>query len=94
MPTNIFIKFIFNLQIRDVDCDFRLMRRKIFDVVELESPSGTITFEMVKKIQDAGYRFVEVPVHIFIANTANRNFSTSHGSDARSRRCGAGGGAW
>src|SRR5581483_6075305 len=60
-----FIKLIFNLQIRDVDCDFRLMRRKIFDVVELESASGTITFEMVKKIQDAGYRFVEVPVRHF-----------------------------
>ncbi len=69
-----FIKFIFNLQIRDVDCDFRLMRRKIFDVVELESPSGTITFEMVKKIQDAGYRFVEVPVHHFYRQYGKSQF--------------------
>jgi glycosyltransferase involved in cell wall biosynthesis len=58
-----FIKLIFGLRIRDVDCDFRLMRRAIFDVVELESSTGTITFELVKKAQDAGYRFVEVPVH-------------------------------
>lgn len=69
-----FIKFIFNLQIRDVDCDFRLMRRKIFDVVELESASGTITFEMVKKIQDAGYRFVEVPVHHFYRQYGKSQF--------------------
>lgn len=58
-----FVKFIFGLTIRDVDCDFRLMRRTIFDHIELESVSGTITFELVKKIQDAGYKMVEVPVH-------------------------------
>lgn len=57
-----FVKFLFGLTIRDVDCDFRLMRRAIFDGVTLESTTGTITFEMVKKIQDAGFRIVEVPV--------------------------------
>ena len=56
-----FVKLIFGLTIRDVDCDFRLMRRSIFDVVQLESVTGTITFEMVKKIQDAGFKFAEVP---------------------------------
>jgi glycosyltransferase involved in cell wall biosynthesis len=69
-----FIKFIFDLQIRDVDCDFRLMRRKIFDVVELESTTGTITFELVKKVQDAGYRFVEVPVHHFYRQYGTSQF--------------------
>jgi glycosyltransferase involved in cell wall biosynthesis len=58
-----FVKLLFGLVIRDVDCDFRLMRRAIFEQVTLESTTGTITFEMVKKIQDAGYQIVEVPVH-------------------------------
>lgn len=58
-----FVKLLFGLVIRDVDCDFRLMRRAIFDRVALHSTTGTITFEMVKKIQDAGYTIVEVPVH-------------------------------
>jgi glycosyltransferase involved in cell wall biosynthesis len=58
-----FVKALFGLTIRDVDCDFRLMRRSIFDHITLESITGTITFEMVKKIQDAGYKIVEVPVH-------------------------------
>jgi glycosyltransferase involved in cell wall biosynthesis len=58
-----FVKLIFGLVIRDVDCDFRLMRRSIFDNITLESQSGTITFEMVKKIQDAGYCIGEAPVH-------------------------------
>jgi glycosyltransferase involved in cell wall biosynthesis len=69
-----FIKFIFGLKIKDVDCDFRLMRREIFDVVQLESDSGTITFELVKKAQDAGYRFAEVPVHHFYRQYGDSQF--------------------
>jgi hypothetical protein len=58
-----FVKLAFGLTIRDVDCDFRLLRRSMFDVIQLESRSGTITFEMVKRIQDAGFTIAEAPVH-------------------------------
>lgn len=57
-----FVKYLFGLRIRDVDCDFRLIRRELLNRVALESTTGTITFEMVKKLQDAGARIVEVPV--------------------------------
>src|SRR6202163_804446 len=53
----------FGLTLRDVDCDFRLMRRAIFERINLEKTSGIICVEMMKKIQDAGFRVVEVPVH-------------------------------
>jgi glycosyltransferase involved in cell wall biosynthesis len=56
-------KLAFGLRLRDVDCDFRLMRRAIFDKVHLESNSGVICVEMMKKIQDAGFKIAEVPVH-------------------------------
>jgi len=69
-----FVKLMFGLQIRDVDCDFRLMRRSIFDTVELESVTGTITFEMVKKIQDAGYQFAEVPVNHYYRQYGTSQF--------------------
>ena len=57
------VKLLFGLKVRDVDCDFRLMRRRIFDVVELEKNSGVICLEMMKKFQDAGFRVAEQPVH-------------------------------
>lgn len=60
-----FVKFAFGFRLRDVDCDFRLIRRSVFDRVSLESDTGTICLEMVKKFQDAGFRFAEVPVHHF-----------------------------
>ena len=57
------VRFLFRLRVRDVDCDFRLMRRDIFDRVKLEKDTGVICLEMMRKIQDAGFRVVEVPVH-------------------------------
>jgi glycosyltransferase involved in cell wall biosynthesis len=57
------VKILFGLKVRDVDCDFRLMRRRIFDRVRLEKSSGVICLEMMKKITDAGFTIVEVPVH-------------------------------
>ena len=57
------VKLLFGLRVRDVDCDFRLLRRSIFEQVSLEKTSGVICLEMMKKIQDAGFRIAEVPVH-------------------------------
>jgi glycosyltransferase involved in cell wall biosynthesis len=57
------VSLMFGLTVRDVDCDFRLMRRSIFDRIHLHKTSGVICLEMMKKIEDAGFRIVEVPVH-------------------------------
>jgi hypothetical protein len=57
------VKLLFGLKVRDVDCDFRLMRRRIFEVVRLEKDSGVICLEMMKKFKDAGFRVAEHPVH-------------------------------
>jgi hypothetical protein len=38
------------------------MRRSIFDRIHLEKTSGVICLEMMKKIHDAGFSIVEVPV--------------------------------
>jgi glycosyltransferase involved in cell wall biosynthesis len=59
------VKLAFGLRLRDVDCDFRLIRRRVFDEVKLESDSGVICAEMMVKIQRGGFRVVEVPVHHF-----------------------------
>ncbi|HEY0736812.1 MAG TPA: glycosyltransferase family 2 protein [Herpetosiphonaceae bacterium] len=67
-----FVKLMFGFKLRDVDCDFRLMRRQVFDVIDLESPDGTICLELVKKLQDAKFRFAEVPVHHY-----HRTYGTS-----------------
>jgi glycosyltransferase involved in cell wall biosynthesis len=60
-----FVKLAFGLRLRDVDCDFRLLRRLVFDKVVLTRSSGVICVELMKKVQDHGYRLAEVPVHHF-----------------------------
>ena len=60
-----FVKLAFGLRLRDVDCDFRLMRRKVFEKVRLTRSSGVICVELMKKVQDHGFRIAQVPVHHF-----------------------------
>ena len=57
------VSLLFGLTLRDIDCDFRLLRRSIFDQVSLVKDSGVICVEMIRKIQDAEFRIAEVPVH-------------------------------
>ena len=52
----------FCLSIRDVDCDFRLFRRYVFEEISLESRSGVVCVEMARKFERAGFRMAEVPV--------------------------------
>lgn len=59
------IKLAFGLHLKDVDCDFRLMRRSVFDKVKLTADSGVICVELMKKTQDHGFRLTETPVHHF-----------------------------
>jgi glycosyltransferase involved in cell wall biosynthesis len=56
-------RILFSVKIRDVDCDFRLLRRSVLEKIELEHNSGIVCLELVRKLQDVGARFVEVPVH-------------------------------
>jgi len=57
------VKILFGLKVRDVDCDFRLIRRTVFDRISLHHNSGVICLELMKKLTDAGCRIEEVPVH-------------------------------
>ncbi|MBI5295368.1 MAG: glycosyltransferase family 2 protein [Chloroflexi bacterium] len=66
------VAILFGIRIRDVDCDFRLIPRRVLEEIKLESVSGAVCLELVKKIQDAGYVFAEVPVHHY-----SRKYGTS-----------------
>jgi glycosyltransferase involved in cell wall biosynthesis len=56
------VRRLFRLKTRDVDCDFRLIRRSLLQGLTLESTSGTICVELVRRLQDTGCAIIEVPV--------------------------------
>ncbi|HYO81460.1 MAG TPA: glycosyltransferase family 2 protein [Bryobacteraceae bacterium] len=60
---NAFARFLFRVRIRDIDCDYRLIRRSLLDQIRLTSTSGTICVELVRKLELTGCRVIEVGVH-------------------------------
>jgi glycosyltransferase involved in cell wall biosynthesis len=60
---NAFARCLFRIRLRDVDCDFRLIRRGLLEEIRLTSTSGTICVELVRKLELSGCGVVEVGVH-------------------------------
>jgi glycosyltransferase involved in cell wall biosynthesis len=57
------MRLLFNFKVRDVDCDFRLIRRKALDQFSLNHTSGVICIELVKKLELTECHFVDFPVN-------------------------------
>jgi len=55
--------YLFRLPIRDVDCDFRLVRRSAIERIRLRKSSGAVCVELIRKLSLAGCVFREVPVN-------------------------------
>jgi len=59
---NAFARTLFRIRLRDVDCDFRLIRRDALESLRLTSTSGTICVELVRKLE-LSCEVEEVGVH-------------------------------
>lgn len=56
-------RLLFRLPIRDVDCDFRLIRRSAIRPIELTISGGAVCVELIYKLRRSGCAFAETPVH-------------------------------
>jgi glycosyltransferase involved in cell wall biosynthesis len=50
---------VFDLQVRDLNCSFKLFRREVLRALPLESDDFFIDTEMVVRLHRAGFRYVE-----------------------------------
>jgi len=60
---NVCARLLFRIKIRDIDCDYRLIRRDLLERIQLTSTSGTICVELVRKLELTGCGVVETGVH-------------------------------
>jgi glycosyltransferase involved in cell wall biosynthesis len=60
---NLCARLLFQIRIRDIDCDYRLIRRALLDKIHLTSTSGTICVELVRKLELSGCEVKEIGVH-------------------------------
>ncbi|MCK5598904.1 glycosyltransferase family 2 protein [bacterium] len=74
---NIFVKIVFRIKLKEVDCNFRLIRKNVFDRISINSDTGVICVEMVKKIERAGYRIKQIPVHHYSRRHGSSRFFTT-----------------
>ncbi len=54
---------VFSLNLRDVDCAFKLYRREIFDHIKMESTGALIDTEILARIARKGYLITQKGVH-------------------------------
>jgi glycosyltransferase involved in cell wall biosynthesis len=69
-----FVTTLFRLRVRDVDCDFRLLRRKVIESVSLTCRSGAVCVELMAQVERAGFHVAEVPVHHYPRLTGRSQF--------------------
>ena len=60
---NFCARLLFRIRIRDIDCDYRLIRRELLERIHLTSTSGTICVELVRKLELSGCEVAEIGVH-------------------------------
>jgi glycosyltransferase involved in cell wall biosynthesis len=71
---NRFASFLFRIRLRDIDCDFRLIRRSVLDHARLRSTGGTICVELIRSIEMTGTKVVELPMHHYARQYGRSQF--------------------
>ena len=71
---NFCARLLFRIRIRDIDCDYRLIRRELLEEIHLTSTSGTICVELVRKLELSGCHVAEVGVHHYAREHGKSQF--------------------
>ena len=71
---NFCARLLFRIRIRDIDCDYRLIRRELLEKIHLTSTSGTICVELVRKLELSGCHVAEVGVHHYAREHGTSQF--------------------
>ncbi len=61
----VLIRFLFDLQVRDIDCAFKLFRREVFDEISIDSIGAFVNSEILIRAKKKGFTIKEVPVSHF-----------------------------
>jgi glycosyltransferase involved in cell wall biosynthesis len=62
---SLIIRIIFGIQVRDINCAFKIFRKSIIDGVTLESPGALVNAELLIIARQKGITPIEVPVSHF-----------------------------
>jgi glycosyltransferase involved in cell wall biosynthesis len=72
------VNTLFGMKIRDIDCAFKLYKRKIFDEIEMSSKGALIDTEILARLIHKGYKVTQRGVHHY-----RRTAGTQTGANLR-----------
>ena len=62
---NMLIRLLLGIKVKDIDCAFKLFRRRVFDTIQLNSVGALINTEIFAQARKKGFTVKEVPVSHF-----------------------------
>ena len=57
------VNLLFGMKIKDMDCAFKLYKRRIFDDIKLKSTGALINTEIFARAKNKGYKIFQIGVH-------------------------------
>jgi len=57
------VNLLFGMKIKDMDCAFKLYKRRIFDDVKMKSSGALINTEIFARAKNKGYKIFQIGVH-------------------------------
>jgi len=75
---NLLVRIMFRINVRDIDCAFKLFRREVFDRVKIESKKFFVDAEILAKARFFGFRLVEVGVRHYPRIAGRSTVRASH----------------
>jgi glycosyltransferase involved in cell wall biosynthesis len=75
---NLLVRIMFRINVRDIDCAFKLFRREVFDRVTIESKKFFVDAEVLAKAKYFGFRMVEIGVRHYPRPAGRSTVRPSH----------------
>ena len=75
---NLLVRIIFRINVRDIDCAFKLFRREVFDKIAIESKKFFVDAEILAKARFHGMKLVEIGVRHYPRQAGHSTVRASH----------------
>jgi glycosyltransferase involved in cell wall biosynthesis len=60
---NLFVNILFGLNVKDIDCAFKLIRKRVFEAIELKSSGAFLSAELLIRAKKKGFRIKQCGVN-------------------------------
>ncbi|HYV07104.1 MAG TPA: glycosyltransferase family 2 protein [Blastocatellia bacterium] len=75
---NLLVRIMFRINVRDIDCAFKVFRREVFDSVSIESKRFFVNAEVLAKARYFGFKLAEVGVRHYPRVAGRSTVRPSH----------------